>query len=303
MAELWIALTLFAAFMQNLRSVLQKSLKGELGTAGATFVRFLYALPVVALYLFALHQTGHEFRSPGHVFWLYASVGGLAQIAGTAFLVALFDQRSFAVATTYSKTETVQAAIFAIAFLGETTSALALVGIAVSLVGVVIISVARRGGAAESSTEEDRSWRMRATLFGLASGASFGLAAVCYRGASLSLGGEGFLVQSATTLFWVLLFQTLSMGTFMGFRAREELTACLRTWRVSSLVGLSGALASAGWFAAMTLQNAALVRAVGQVELIFTLASSALLFGERILKSELVGIAAVTLGILILLGA
>ena len=41
--ELWIPVTLFAAFMQNLRSALQKHIKGKLSTGGAAYVRFCYA--------------------------------------------------------------------------------------------------------------------------------------------------------------------------------------------------------------------------------------------------------------------
>ena len=41
--ELWIPITVFAAFMQNLRSALQKHLKGRLSTGGASYVRFFYA--------------------------------------------------------------------------------------------------------------------------------------------------------------------------------------------------------------------------------------------------------------------
>ena len=40
-------------------------------------------------------------------------------------------------------------------------------------------------------------------------------------------------------------------------------------------------IASAGWFTAMTIQNAAYVRALGQIELVFTFAASIFLFHER----------------------
>jgi hypothetical protein len=43
MFELWIPLTIAAALCQNLRSAGQKHLKAHLSTAGATYVRFLYA--------------------------------------------------------------------------------------------------------------------------------------------------------------------------------------------------------------------------------------------------------------------
>ena len=54
MTLLWIPLTIAAAFLQNVRSALQKHLKGRLGTTGATFVRFGYGFPVAIAYLLAL---------------------------------------------------------------------------------------------------------------------------------------------------------------------------------------------------------------------------------------------------------
>ena len=53
--EAWIPITIFAAFFQNVRSALQKHLKGRLSDTGAGYVRFFYALPFVLLYLGVLH--------------------------------------------------------------------------------------------------------------------------------------------------------------------------------------------------------------------------------------------------------
>ena len=53
--ELWIPITIAAAFLQNLRSALQKHLQGKLGTRGASFVRFGYGFPLAILYAAALH--------------------------------------------------------------------------------------------------------------------------------------------------------------------------------------------------------------------------------------------------------
>jgi hypothetical protein len=49
--EPWIAITIAAAFFQNLRSALQQYLTDRLSAEGATYVRFLYALPFVVLYV------------------------------------------------------------------------------------------------------------------------------------------------------------------------------------------------------------------------------------------------------------
>ncbi len=299
MTFLWIPLTIAAAFLQNVRSALQKHLKGRLGTTGATFVRFGYGFPVAIAYL-AILVFGFDFEvpEPNTRFITFVVIGGLAQIAATALLVTLFDARNFAVGTTYSKTETVQAAIFALIFLGETISLQATLGILVSLAGVIAISAAR-GPAGLGSIA--RSWTNRAALIGLASGAFFGVAAISVRGGSLALGGDGFLVQAGFTLAVMLVFQTIVMGTYMAIRNFGELLDVLRAWKVAMWVGASGAVASIGWFTAMTIQNAALVRALGQIELVFTIAASVLIFREKIARMELIGILLVVGGILILI--
>jgi drug/metabolite transporter (DMT)-like permease len=141
----------------------------------------------------------------------------------------------------------------------------------------------------------------RTEVIGIASGAFFGISAVSYRAAALSLGGEGFLMQAAFTLACVTLFQTLVMAIYMRLREPGQVTAVWRSWRVSGLVGLSGMLASACWFTAMTIQNAAYVRALGQIELLFTFAAGHFFFRERSNALELTGIGLVIAGILILL--
>ncbi|MGB0800028.1 MAG: EamA/RhaT family transporter, partial [Planktomarina sp.] len=52
---------------------------------------------------------------------------------------------------------------------------------------------------------------------------------------------------------------------------------------------------SLGWFTAFALQNVAYVKALGQVELVFSLAVSALIFGERLTLRE--GIALIVVGV------
>ncbi|NJO37767.1 MAG: hypothetical protein HC871_09295, partial [Rhizobiales bacterium] len=128
--ELWIPITVFAAFMQNVRSALQKHLKGRLSTSGATFTRFVFGAPPACLYLAALVTLGgHALPGTSSTFVLFAVAGGLAQILATALLVYIFSFRHFAVGTSFSKTETVQAALFGIIILGEGVGVGALFGI------------------------------------------------------------------------------------------------------------------------------------------------------------------------------
>ncbi len=297
--ELWIPISIAAAFLQNLRSALQKYLKGQLSTSGATFSRFAYAAPLAILYALGLAVVGgFEIPTPNVSFLISMLIGGVGQIVATALLVYLFSFRNFAVGTTFSKTETIQTAMFGLVILGDTLSPVALIAIMISLVGVFAISTARTAGGLAGLI---KGLTDRTALIGLASGAFFGISAVSYRAASLALGGDGFLMQAGFTLACVTLFQTALMAGYMRVREPGQITVVLRSWRVSALVGLSGMLASACWFTAMTIQNAAYVRAVGQIELVFTFASSYFIFGERSNRMEMIGIALVTFGILLLL--
>jgi drug/metabolite transporter (DMT)-like permease len=296
--ELWIPITIAAAFLQNLRSVLQKHLQGSLGTRGASFVRFGYGFPVAILYVAALHVFG-GYRLPvanlGFAFW--SVVGGLAQIYATMLLVYLFSLRNFTVGTAYSKTEPMQAALFGLIILGETLSLGSLIAILIGVVGVMLISVAR---SPLSPSGLLRSLLSRTALIGIASGAMFGISAVAYRSASLSLDGPNAVMQAAFTLVCVTGFQTLFMLVWMLMADRSEIGKVIRSWRTSSLVGLAGVVGSAGWFTAMTLQQVAYVRALGQIELVFTFMASVFLFKEKINRLEVIGCLLIVSAILLL---
>ena len=294
-----IPITIGAAFFQNLRSALQRHLKGRLSTTGATFSRFAYAAPLALVYVLALAWfTGEDLPAPNPIFLVYAVVGGLAQITATALLLYSFSFRNFAVGTTYSKTETIQTAIFGIVILGDPLGLGAAAAIVISLIGVMAISVARIRisllGLLTSLAEKP-------ALIGIASGAFFGLSAISYRGASLSLGDHGFLIRAAYTLACVTTFQSLVMALYMRVREPGQVSAVLRAWRVAAWAGITGMIASAGWFTAMTIQNAAYVRALGQIELVFTFAASIFMFHEWPNRTEVTGIALVIAGILLLL--
>lgn len=296
--ELWIPITIAAAFLQNLRSAAQKHLKNVMGTTGATFVRFGFGVPFAALFVLLLHRgVGYPFPAlnPSFLFWV--AVGGLTQIGATFLLIHLFSFRNFAVGTAYSRTEPVQAAVFGLVFLGELAGPSALIAIAITVVGVMLISVAH----------VPMSWRnlfaslvSRNALIGLASGTLFGIAAVAYRAASLALGGPNFMMQAATTLLFTISFQTVVMLTWMLRKDRGEIANIARAWKPSLFVGFVGATASFGWFAAMTLQQAAVVKALAQIEMIFTFASTVFFFREHINRAEVAGCLLIVTGIVVL---
>ncbi len=299
MIALWIPITVFAAFMQNLRSAMQKHLKGRLSTGGASYVRFLYACPFALAYLAAIHGLGgYPLPAVNGLFLVYCLLGGICQILFTFLLVHLFSLRNFAVGTTYSKTEIIQVAVLGLVLLGDTISAAGIVAIAVGMTGILVLSVANRGvtwKALATGLGE------KTTMIGLLCGTCLGASVVFYRGAALALGDGAVVMRAAFALAISLIMQTILMGAYLVLREPGQMTAILRNWLPALMVGVAGFLASIGWFTAFTLENAAYVRAVGQIELVFTFIASVLVFKEKTTRLELFGIALILLAILVLI--
>ena len=302
--ELWIGLTITGAFLQNLRSLLQKRLTGELSVNGAAYVRFFYAIPFAWIYVAYIW----EGRIPDldFAFLGYVTAGAVMQIIATSALVAAVSGSHFAVGTALSKTEAVQAALLGLIILGDAVSGLALTGIALSLVGVFFLSGSIR---TKDFLQGDAS-----VWYGVLAGTAFALCSVCFRGASLALGVDagvgaqmngppilGLAERAGFTLAVTLTLQTLFMGIYLSIREPKQMAKVVRSWPVAVWVGLIGSVSSICWFTAMTLQNAAIVRALGQVELLFTLITSVFFLRERIRMREMVGMFLLVFGILLLI--
>ena len=299
--EAWIYIAVAAAAFQTLRFMLQKQLSmGTLSTGGATFARFFYSAPIiVTLALIYLFWRGAEFPAFSTWFWIYALSGGLAQILATWCVVALFKQRNFAVGITFKKTEVLQTALVGLVVLGDKISTAGFLAILIGMLGVLVLS--------ETPEAEDESWAKRVLNkgagLGLLSGVFFAVSAVGYRGATLEIVSDDPLLRSSISLAVVTLCQTFGMILWLTWREKGEITRVAAAWRTAVWMGVTGMAGSLCWFTAFTLQNAAYVFAVGQVEVIFSLAASALFFREKIAQKEMIGIALITASILYLVVA
>jgi len=299
--ELWIPLTIAGAFMQNLRSALQKHLKRKLSTAGASYVRFCYAMPFALIYCWALNFFGgYAIPALNPTFLMYCALGGLSQILFTFLLIYLFSFRSFAVGTTYSKTETVQVALLGLILLGDQISVMAALAIVISLIGVMVLSA---GQTKITLKALFTGLFEKQTLVGLTCGAFLGASVVFYRGATLALEDSDIIMRAAFAFSVSVVMQTVGMGIYIRLREPGQLTEVVRNWRPALGVGIAGVLASIFWFTAFTLQNAAYVRALGQIELIFTFVASTFIFKENTSRLELIGILLIAMAIIVLLFA
>jgi drug/metabolite transporter (DMT)-like permease len=291
---LWIPATLLAAAAQTARNAMQSNLTAALGTLGATQVRFIYGCPfAVAFLALAAALAGTGVPAANATFLAYTAGGAVAQIAGTALLLAAMHGRSFSVVTAFNKTEAVQVAIFGVLILGEHLTPLRAAAVAIATTGVVV-AAARPGATFDAAS-------LKPAVLGVASGGMFALASVGFRGGILELGNDVYYLRAATTLMWSLGIQTLLLGAWLAAFARPALVGSFRLWRQSLLAGLLGACASQLWFLGFSLTAAANVRTLGLVEVLFAQGVSRRVLGQRATARELTGMALVVAGVALLL--
>lgn len=289
--SLWIPVTLAAVLFQTARFMLQKHLASTgLSPAGATFARFLWAAPVVWA---AVLIGGIAWPALPPAFWLQAAAGGATQILATVCVVMLFKSRNFAVGVTLKKTEVLLTVFIGLLLLGETISLAAFAAILCGLVGVLILTNMPEGRGL-------RRFANRAAALGVASGFFFAISGVTVRGATLLVPGDPG-VRALITLAVVVTLQVAGLGAWLLWRERGEVSRVVAGWRTTIWVGLTSVAGSYLWFTGFTLQNAALVYAVGQLEVVLSLLASVLFFREVVTRRELAGIAFVTASVLALI--
>ena len=220
------------------------------------------------------------------------------QVIFTVLLITLFNHRNFAAGTAFSKTEVLQAAIFEALIIGEIVSFQVGLAIAIGVLAILMLSFHKSDAGLSGLFS---SLRSKQSLLGLAAGAFLGLSTVSFRAATDSLATGDIVLRASMSAATSTLLQTLFMGGIMFLMAKRELVLSFTHWRSAWPVGLFGAITTACWFTAFSLENVASVRAVGQVELLITLGFSILFFREKTSRTELLAISLLALSIILVL--
>lgn len=293
---LWAVFTVIAAAAQTARNAMQRELTATLGTVGATHVRFLFGFPFAILFLIGVCVvTESALPNPPSVYWPWIVLGFMAQIAATAMMLSAMSDRSFVTTIAYIKTEPVQVALFGLILLGDRVTPMLALAIVTATAGVVVMSL--KPGAVQAGG-------IKPTLVGLLSGGMFGLSAIGYRGAILSLDLQDNFVLAATfTLTVGLICQAALLSAWLAVRDPKILKAIFLAWKPSLFAGFMGALASQFWFLGFAIATAASVRTLALVEVLFAQGISKFIFKQPTTGRELLGIAMIVLGVVLLIWA
>ena len=293
----WIIFTFFGAFFQNLRSSLQKKLNKDLSLIASSYVRFVFALPFATILFFSYFQNFSIISVilSNSNFIIYTFFGSVLQIMFTFSLLYLFRFSNFVVGTSLSKTEVIQVAIFEYIVLNDKLNAAGVIGIIIATTGVIIMTI-------KDINFFIKNLFSKTTLVGLITGLFLGLSVVYFRAAALSLENfESNFEKALSTLFFGLIVQTTVLTIYIYFFEKEQFSKLYKNKFESFSAGVAGFLATISWFYAFTLIQSSFVRALGQVEIIFSYISSRFYFKEKIKINEIAGVIIFIIGILILL--
>ncbi|WP_185267275.1 DMT family transporter [Halopseudomonas xiamenensis] len=277
---LWIPFTLAAAFTQALRNAQQKQLSREVNAVGVTLARFIWALPLALGYLLVLYAV-EPVAVPQFTtrFIFTVSAAAISQILATALMVLLFQRRSYTAGVGLAKSEALLAAVLGSIFFGALLGPIGWLGIAVGAAAVWLLKGRSKPGSLDLTT----------LLVGLGSGLCFALTTLWVRDACHQL-DLPFLHTAAWVLVWTISIQVAVLVGWLLLRDRPTL---LKVWQRPALVfriSLSSSIASLCWFTAVNLEEVALVKTLGQIEVFFTLLLSQHWLKERVSSRERLGL-------------
>ncbi len=296
----WVLITAIASLSQTLRSVFQKNLIEDVGVLASAYSRFIFALPFVAL-LSVLFLDTRELvilKNFSSTTWFFLIAASICQILFTIVLIKLFTLRSFAIGVAFSKTEVIQTALLEIIIVGFILTSQVFSAIIIGFIGMLFMSKQKLIG-----NQGYNGLFFKQVTLGVSCGIFLGLSSVLYKVALDSVTSDLIYKKVLILSCLALAFQSAIFGIYiLVTEGTQTAYKFILTWKRGLPVGFFACVATFCWFYAFSLVDATLVRAVGQLEIVFSVFLSVIFYKERITGFELIGMSLITISILALLG-
>ena len=296
----WVLITAIASLSQTFRSVFQKNLIEDVGVLASAYSRFIFALPFVALLaiFFLDAQELVILKNFSSTVWFFLIAASICQILFTIILIKLFTLRSFAIGVAFSKTEVIQTTLLEIIIVGFILTSQVLSAIIIGFIGMLFMSKQKLIG----NVGYNRLFFKQVTL-GVSCGIFLGLSSVLYKVALDNVTSDFIYKKVLIVSFLALAFQSAIFGIYiLVTEGTQNALKLMLIWKRGLPVGFFACAATFCWFYAFSLVDATLVRAVGQLEIVFSVLISFVFYKERITGFELIGMSLITISILALLG-
>ena len=302
MEHLWIIASLAAAFFQALRYAALKELNQHLSALVTTYVRMLFGLPFLFLYLAGLLAwTDTPLPATNLRFWVACSITAVLQVVMTLLVVRLFRLGNFAVGLMLTRADVILTAIIGSVLFAETINGWGWVAIALTVAGVLAASAGRLSPSAWTAGDSGLIDLLvgPATRVGMASALCAAISYLVLREAIVALDPAlGPAVRSAMAGVGMTMVSFVLVGLWLAVSNLEGLLLIRRWLGLCTLAGLASAAGTICWFLAAALTNVSYVAAVTQVQIGFALLLSRYWFKETIRPVELVGIGLILAGVL-----
>ena len=296
----WVVITVIASLSQTFRSVYQKNIIEDVGVLASAYSRFVFALPFVALLavLFLGSQEIVLLKTISLKAWFFVIAASICQILFTIILIKLFTLRSFAIGIAFSKTEVIQTTLLEIIIIGFILTSHVFLSIIIGFIGMLFMSKQKLIGKLGYN-----SLFLKQVTLGVLCGIFLGLSSVLYKVALDSVTTDLIYKKVLVLSFLALAFQSVIFGTYIvSTEGKQNVIKLFSIWKKALPVGFFGCAATFCWFTAFSLVDATFVRAVGQLEIVFSVLISYIFYKEKITGFELIGMSLITISILALLG-
>lgn len=294
---MWILLSLLACSFQTVRNATSKHRSRELTALSVALVRFGYGLPIILLFMFLvwLGYGAEAFgRAPGQAIWAML-FSALTQAVGSALFVASLSRNNLFASLVLHRIEIPVALVVGAVFMNDVPTLAQVAAVVLALLGVLLAALPSR--SAQSSAHPEYKLGI---VYGVFGGVAIGLCSVSSRYGIMAFEGGTFVGNALVFLLGLLIPQSLGLIALIAYKNPGEFAVMRRGIRSDFLIGASSGLGSACWGFAFALAPVALVKTVGQVELLFSWFISGKFFRERPRKMELVGGACIAVAVVLL---
>ena len=284
----WFFITILAISFQIERNLLQKNLRGKLGTIEVSWARIFFALPFLIIALCYLIATKPDLLlNINSNFYFYCFGAAISQILATLCLVELFSRRNFAVGITYSKTDVIQVTILASIFLSESVPPLAIFAIIMSFLAIILLS------PVDKNLKLIKRIFHISALLGILVGFFLSITTIFMKKSMMEVSLlENSKVLPVLVVFVVYVIMqnfTYIIYEFCHKRLKSTFTSIISQSGQCSLIAIFSMLGTICWLAAFSIQLVSYVKMVAQLEILLSLFISYRFLKEKNSASEIVG--------------
>lgn len=285
---MWLIFAICSAIFAGLTSILAKCGLQEVDSTVATAFRTVVAM-AFAWIIVLISGSYVQLDSISGETWIFLILSGLATGASWLCYFKALQLGDVNKVVPVDKSSTVMAILLAIIFLGESLSIPGIFGVALILVGTMLMIEKKDVKGMES---KGSSWLFFAIGSAVFAALTSILGKVGMEGIDSNL-GTAIRTVVVLGMSWIMIYVTHKQSKMHGIKRRDM-----------AFIILSGLATGASWmffFGALQMGPASIIIPIDKLSILVTIAFSYIVFKEKLTKKSAVGLAGVVAGTLLLL--